>query len=102
MSEARRIGTFVTVMFAVAALLGGLSGELFGIHPVARVPAAVVIGLVALLAAGEYLVVRYTWRGQVNALNLFEAALAPALLALPGVFVIALVGVAQAAIAVFR
>ena len=57
---------------------------------------------VVLLAAAEYLLVRFVYRGEVDALNLFEAALAPALVALPGAVVVFTVAVAQAGVAVVR
>lgn len=55
-----------------------------------------------LLAAAEYLFIRFEYRGEVDGLNLVEAALAPALVALPVPVVVLTVGVAQAAAAILR
>ena len=52
-------------------------------------------GFLVLLAAAEYLLVRFHYREEVMALSLFEAVLAPAIFVLPPVTAIALAGTAQ-------
>lgn len=52
--------------------------------------------LAALLVAAEYLFVRFRFRGEISALNLVEAALAPVLFAFPPVTVIVIVAVSLA------
>lgn len=53
------------------------------------------VPLVALLVAAEYLVVRFRYRGEINALNLIEAVLAPLVFAFPGPIAVAAVACAQ-------
>lgn len=52
-------------------------------------------GLCALLIAAEYLFVRFRYAGEVNALNLFEAVLAPLLFFYPPTIVMGVVAGAQ-------
>lgn len=56
-------------------------------------PALIVLG--GVLIAAEFLFVRFRYGGEVNALNLFEAALAPVVWAYPPVAAVAIVAVAQ-------
>jgi PAS domain S-box-containing protein len=58
--------------------------------------------LAALLITAEYLFVRFRFRGEVNGLNLFEAALAPVLFAFEPALAVATVAVAQTVGGVLR
>ncbi|MBW3668176.1 MAG: PAS domain-containing sensor histidine kinase [Actinobacteria bacterium] len=91
---------FVVGLFVIAgvvAVLGARVDELYRSTPLWSVAA-----FALLLMAAEYLFVRFEYRGEVDGLNLVEAALAPALVALPVPIVVLTVGVAQAAAAVLR
>jgi PAS domain S-box-containing protein len=89
------IGLFVAAGAVVAVNLR--------VHGVGQsVPWWTVPAFAVLLGSAEYLLVRFVYRGEVDALNLFEAALAPALVALPGVLVMLTVAAGQAAAAVLR
>jgi PAS domain S-box-containing protein len=90
----------VVGLFAVAAALVAVDVRTSGFDPLEAWWAAVPFAL--LLGTAEYLLVRFVYRREVNALNLFEAALAPALVALPGAVVVLTVGLAQAGTAVVR
>ena len=91
---------FIVGLFAAAGVVGGLSFHLYGLDAAAAWWAVVPFAL--LLGAAEYLLVRFVYRGEIDALNLFEAALAPALVALSGPMVILTVALAQVGAAVVR
>ncbi|MFY9587900.1 MAG: ATP-binding protein [Actinomycetota bacterium] len=59
-----------------------------------------VLPLFALLVAAERMMMRFRYRGQIDGITLFEAALAPALVALPIPAFVILVAAAQATAAV--
>jgi PAS domain S-box-containing protein len=84
-------------LFASAAGLGLISD---GLSPTTSVSWGHVVPLFALLVAAERLMMRFQYRGQIDGINLFEAALAPALVTLPIPLAILLVAGAQAAAAI--
>jgi PAS domain S-box-containing protein len=53
------------------------------------------VALLALLTSAEYFMVRFTFRGEVMGITLFEAMLAPLLFVAPGIQVVALVATAE-------
>jgi PAS domain S-box-containing protein len=94
------VAAFVAGLFAAAAVLTAVDVRVSGFDPAGSWWAVVPFAL--LLGTAEYLLVRFVYRREVNALNLFEAALAPVIVALPGAVVVLTVGVAQAGTAVVR
>jgi len=96
----RRVALYVCALLVAAALCTLVSRH---IGP-ARIGAqpGVVIALAALLVMSETFTVRFRHGEEINALNLFDAMLAPLLLAGPAFSMIAVVGLAQAAAAVLR
>jgi PAS domain S-box-containing protein len=91
---------FTVGLFVVAGAIGGLSLHFYGMDSTGAWWAVAPFAL--LLGAAEYLLVRFVYRGEIDALNLFEAALAPALVALSGPLVMLTVAVAQVGAAVVR
>lgn len=64
-------------------------------HPVEAVSPAALAFLTGLLIAAEYLFVRFRFGGEINALNLVEAVLAPLLFAFEASVVMVVVAIAQ-------
>lgn len=93
----------VTIYVALLAL-GAVATAAFGWSTtgLADVPTWALSPLAGLLVAGEYLLIRFRYRREVNALNLFEAALCPLLLTFPTATVVAVVAAAQVTAAVVR
>ena len=91
---------YTTALFLTAAGLAIASGQVEGVA--LRSGWAALGGFLALLTAAEYLTVRHYQRGEVDAHNLFEAVLAPAILALPGAFLIPAVVIAQGVVSLVR
>lgn len=88
----RALRAYVTLLVALAA---GSAFAATRLDPREHATAVMIGGLVVVLTAAEYLVVRFHYRGEIMALSLFEAVLAPALFVLPPLEVIAVVAVAQ-------
>lgn len=82
---------------SLAALAVGVAVVRSGVAPPGQPNWRVLPLLVALLAGAEHFFVRFRYRGEVNALNLVEAVLAPLLFAFPGGAVVISVAVAQVA-----
>jgi hypothetical protein len=76
---------------AAAALTAAIADDRPALDPAwGALPA-----FVMLLVGAEYLFVRYHYRGEVNALNVVEAVLAPVLFAFPGPVAVAAIGGAE-------
>lgn len=91
-----RVASFVVLLGAAVGAITVWLGQ-SGTDPPGAVswPALAVLG--AVLVAAEFLFVRFRYGGEVNALNLFEAALAPVVWAYPPVAAVAIVAGAQIA-----
>src|SRR5205807_5030322 len=88
----RAVGVFTAALALAGAALGAASVVLFG----AGDPRWWLAGpFTALLVAAGYLIIRFQYRDEVEALDLFEAVLAPVLFAFPGYLVVALVAAAK-------
>ncbi|HEU0129503.1 MAG TPA: PAS domain-containing sensor histidine kinase [Mycobacteriales bacterium] len=88
MSRKGTIAVF-TALLAAGGLAAGAAAQM--VHPAGHVPwaqAPLILGLVAL---ASHLVVRFQCGDDVEALDLFEAVLAPTLVVFPGVAAVALV-----------
>ncbi len=75
-----RVALFSSALALTALTLG--SGTLFA-GDARGISWTVTIAFALLLAAAEYLILRFRYADQINGLNLFEAALAPAIVVLP-------------------
>jgi PAS domain S-box-containing protein len=87
---------------SLAAVAIGAAVVRSGVDPPGQPSWRVLPLLVALLAGAEYFFVRFRYRGEVNALNLVEAVLAPLLFAFPGGAVVGSVVAAQVAGSILR
>jgi len=92
----RSVVAYVAALFALAAGLQAVSVLWNNTHPVHDVAWAVLPPLVALLVAAEYFQIRFQYRDDVMALNLFDAVLAPLIVVFPPAVVIGTVALAQA------
>ena len=92
-----RIAVFTGILLgaAIAAVLGSTS--LPGPTSTSLPGAA---ALFTLLVAAERLMMRFRYRGHIDGITLFEAALAPAILTLPTAVLVLVVGMAQAVAAI--
>jgi PAS domain S-box-containing protein len=92
-----RVVTFTGILFATAAAIvarswnDGRATTLIG-----------AMSFVLLLAAAEYLILRFRYDGHIDGLNLFEAALAPALVVMPTAELVLVVAGAQIIGAILR
>jgi PAS domain S-box-containing protein len=74
---------------ALGGVTAGLAAVTLAMPSPTRVQWSAAPGLFVVMTAAAWLILRVTYRGQTMALDLFEAALAPAIIAFPGVVVIA-------------
>ncbi|HZQ87027.1 MAG TPA: ATP-binding protein [Acidimicrobiales bacterium] len=88
----RSVPVFVGLLTLAAAGLAAADAAMFGAHVPHWWPLAPLAGL--LIAAG-YLIIRFQYRDDIEALDLFEAALAPVIFAFPGFVAVALAGLAK-------
>jgi PAS domain S-box-containing protein len=88
------VRVFVAGLSVASILLIGLTRIVLG--PPGHLPWAMAGALLVLMTAAVSMVLRFQFRDQIMALDLFEAMLAPAIFALPPLAVIALAGVATA------
>ncbi len=95
--SASRIALFTGILFGVAIASVLASTSLRGPTGTSLPGAA---ALFALLVAAERLMMRFRYRGHIDGITLFEAALAPAILTLPTPVLVLVVGMAQAAAAI--
>jgi PAS domain S-box-containing protein len=85
----RSVTIFVAALGAAGAILSGATWAWFGARTLPSVPVA---GLfLGLLLTAEFLMVRFQHTRQVEALDLFEAVLAPAIFAFGGIVVACIV-----------
>lgn len=96
-----RLILFVVSLSVGAAALAALTEREGFVQP-GQAPTWTLIVLGALLVAGEYLFVRFRFRGEVNALNLIEAVIAPLIFFFPPVVAVAAVAGAEAVSGVLR
>jgi len=96
----RSVLVLIAALLASAAICAWAASRLAPWHH--AIDGVVLVPLVSLLVLAETLMVRYRYGSEVNALNLFDAVLAPLLLAGPAPLVLALVGAAQLVAGVFR
>jgi PAS domain S-box-containing protein len=89
-----------TAFLAASVIALGFAGASIS-HPVG-IPWTSILPFIALLTAAECLIVRVHVRGQVLAITLFEAALAPLLFTAPTVAVIGVVAIAETITGVVR
>jgi PAS domain S-box-containing protein len=90
---------YVAALSGAAIIVAAAARILFG--PPAQVPWAMSGALLILMTVAVSMILRFQYRDQVMALDLFEAMLAPAIFALPPVVVIALAAIATAIAQVF-
>jgi PAS domain S-box-containing protein len=95
-----RVAAFIAGLLGVAGIC--LAIDLTRLHNHGSPDWWSAIPFVALLATAEYLMIRFRYRDEVNAINLFDAALAPMLVGVPIGLTIVLVAVAQGMVAVVR
>jgi PAS domain S-box-containing protein len=96
-SSPSRIALFTGILFGVAIASALASTSLPGPTSTSLPGSA---ALFALLVAAERLMMRFRYRGHIDGITLFEAALAPAILTLPTPALVLVVGMAQAAAAI--
>jgi len=89
-----------TVFLVATVVALGFAGASSGVST--GIPWTSVIPFLALLTTAEYLLVRVHYRGQVMAITLFEAALAPLVFSSPTILVIALVAIAETVTGLLR
>src|SRR6266700_1807203 len=88
----RSVLVFTTALAAVGLTMGALATALFPTPATDWVLIPVVIGV---LMAGGYYQIRFRSRDEIEALDLFEAVLAPILFAFSGIVVVGAVIVAN-------
>ena len=98
MQNERAIAFFSTTLLAVGAGSAATAAVIDG-WP-ADVPWLQVPGLFVALVAASHLLIRYQYGKEVDALDLFEAVLAPVMFVLPGPLVVALVGASKATVGI--
>src|SRR4051794_36120731 len=100
-AQARRPVALLTALLAAA---GALAGAVAGSLPTAPdVPGAVSIAVLTLyLVVGGALFIPVRYRGQADLVDLFDVALAPALVVLPGPVLVAAVALAKASALIAR
>lgn len=98
MPNERRITVFSLLLLALGAGSAGLATVLDG-WP-SDVPWLQAPGLLIALVAASHLLIRYQYGKEVDAFDLYEAVLAPALFVLPGALVVVLVGLSKAIVGI--
>jgi PAS domain S-box-containing protein len=101
-SRPRLVVTYIAGLVTLAAGLEAASIAWGRTHPVHDVAWVVLAPLLGLLVAAEYFQIRFQYRDDVMALNLFDAALAPLIVAFPAAAVIGTVALAQLIAAAIR
>ncbi len=96
-----RPAPFPKAVYATIATLAATGGGLFALHLASTPPAALpsvttLAPFFSLIVAGTYLILHYRYQGHVEGIDLIEASLAPAIVALPPAVAI-MVGVAAVA-----
>ena len=96
----RAVRLYIAALAAVAIAAVGADVLVFGWRHVDNVLLAA--AFVPVLAASEYLIVRFRYRDQIDGLNLFEAVLTPLLFSFPVPAAVLAVGVAQVTAGIAR
>jgi PAS domain S-box-containing protein len=84
-STPRSVIVFTAVLLAVGVTAGILDTTLF---PSQATEWALIPAIVAVLVGGAYFQIRFRYRDEIEALDLFEAVLAPILFGFPGIVVV--------------